>query len=423
MSGERNSGGNPNTAKSNNTNPLVVKANAYDNYNNKGPYVDPYAAWKIGGVTPVDPSLTNLGQTSRAFALTHGAEAGLGINADPNTNPLAAIAHLSGVTSRGGTLPTGPSAPAYTPLTADLSKNPYATPYDQLLQFVKDSTAARGGQYDTTKATLQAQQDAANKQLYDAYQNSRQGADASATALHVDPAIVSATRDLMMRKNQENSDQSLAGNLAWLDKNRVLESSMLNTTANSLAQEKTQKVGAWNDKEQARIDAQNIANLQAMVKASTGGSGKGGGKKKGSGGGGKSSSSGNVTATETQTLQDGGLDKAFYDQLASTNPTAAALYLNQHLLNQGTPEVKSTQGKINDLAAANQLNGKAVPAANIYMPQANAAWNNPAYTAAQKAAQQKALYEAILPGMITNSGLLGNPKTVQTVKNTAKGKA
>lgn len=377
--------------------PKVVQANQYDNYNNVP-----------APVVPIVPP--NLGQTSRAYSLTHGSQAGI-------TPGLTQLAGQSGIGSRGGSVPVD-TGPGYTPLTPDLTKNPYGPAYDQLLQFVKDSTAARTGQYDATKGQFALQQEQANKQLYDAYQNSRQGADASATALGVDPNVVSATRDLMMRKNQENSDQSLADNLAWLDKGKLLEQSLLGGTANQFAQEKASKVGAWDAGEQKRINDLNIANLAGIVKAATvksGGGGKGGG-------GGSSGSSGSTkdAVKETQTLTNSGMDKAAYDEiLANYGPEAAATYLNEFNQTQGTPLMKTAQSKINELTpVANWTPGSA--GWNIVKKlMDNAKGLNP--QSAAKAKNDLAIQQAILKGATGFSGLLGNPKTTSTVTRSGKG--
>lgn len=351
-----------------------------------------------------------------------GAVGGMAQYSASNPSSLATLNH--GVVNRGGAIPmpVDPLA-GYVPQTADLSQDPYAPAYAKLLQFVKDSAAARGGQFDSTKSIMQNQQATANQGLYDAYQNSRNSADASATALGVDPNVISQVRDLAMRKNQENSDQSLADNLAWLDKGKLLEGSMLNSDAIQFAQEGAGKTALWDANEQKRINDLNTASLQALVQSAQSARSSSG---KGSSGSKSKSASGDIaeTAKETQTLANGGMDKAAYDEiLANYGPEAAAQFLNEFNTTSGSPLQKAAQTKVNELAATNQINGKPVKAASIYFPNPNAKWQAPKYTAAQKAATQLAIQQAILTAAGGFSGNMGNPKTTQTVTKSAKGKS
>ena len=123
----------------------------------------------------------------------------------------------------------------------------------------------------------------------------------------------------------------------------------------------------------------------------------------------------------------GGADKAFYDELARTNPAAAAAYLNQHILKQGSPEAKATQAQINGLAGHTSFTPtplKKASAINPFSAMLNPATNikNIAGAGIAKSnAQQKAILEAILPGML--QGVLGNPKTSKKVTTSSKTKA
>lgn len=416
----------PVNTRNHNTNPTIERANKDDRFQPARIYESSFNKDYSQPPTILDIIASKYPQNQHP---EHGGARGI-------THPaLTASARLgsSGVEGRGGSIPAGPTAPAFTPAVADLSKDPYIPAYDTLLQFVKDSAAARNPQFDATKKTFQNQQATSDKGLRDSYLGSRSGADASATALGVDPLAVSAARDLQMRKNQENSDQSLADNLAWLDKSKMLEGQMLNTDMVGFAHDKAEKSAGWQAEEQRRIEDQNLKALQDMVDAvkaansggGGGGGGHGGGRKKGGGGSKSSSGDVNSTATETSTLQFGGADKAYYDELvAGGHKEAAALFLNQHLLNSNVKEVADTQKRVNDLTSQSTVNGKKVNAPSKYMkPAANTKkYQSKKYTTAENAATQLPDFSRILAGMLGFSGIMGSPKVTTSVKNTAKGK-
>jgi len=317
-------------------------------------------------------------------------------------------------------IPT-PAGPAFTPQVADLSQNPYLGPYDDLLNYVKQSAAYRPTEYDAYAKRFAQQQELANQQMHDQYMQSRVSADQSAQALGLDPAAASANRDFMMRHSQENSDQSLADNQAWLQKLGLLAQQNTDATGNMYAAEKAGAVGKWNADEQARIAQLNLDTLNNLVstKLAAGRSG-GGGRKKGGGGG--SSSSGSGTAASTDTLYNSGMDLAAYQELQQKNPALAALFKNIANSTNSSPEVKYTQKQINDLAAASTFTPQShKPHSGMGITSlfhnAGINANNAIGSAKSKSAlARKALYEAILPYFEQYSGNFGNPKSVSTTK-------
>lgn len=405
-------------------NPAVEKANKYDNYTTKVPAI----------ILPA-----NAGTTSRAYANAHGSQAGLNV---PNSTratqgqiqktPSGYVAPggNGGAGSSGG-IPT-PATPLFVPKTADLSQNPYPLYYDKLLAYVQANANARPAEFDAMGAKFKTEQSAADQQLYDAYQGSRVGTDASATALGVDPAIVSQARDLAMRKSQENSDQSLADNLAWLTKMGSLAKQQGEASYGMYAGEEAQGAAKWAAEEQSRVAAQNLADLQALVAAQSGGSGGGGG---GRGGGG--SSSGNITdtASEEGQLYTGGMDLELYSELAKTDPAAAAAYMNMYNSTMSSAGVKAAQDRVNTLTTQAAYKGVQVQpkkrkgiAGMISNPLnvAMAAAHNIPVTAktgqASAAKKQLPVYKKVLDAMIATSGNWGNPKVVKktTSKSSAK---
>lgn len=385
--------------------------------------------------------------TSRAYALAHGAEANMLPTADiqkwvDTQRWKDAVANGGGPTPSGGlntltspglTLAPPPVDPGFVPKTADLSQNPYPGYYDTLLGFVQRNMDARPAEFAHTGEVFKANQEAANQQMYNAYQGSRTGADASATALGVDPAVVSAARDLAMRKSQENSDQDLASNLAWLDKMSQLSQQQGQSYLNQYAGAKANLSANWVGQEQQRVADANLQALQALVDASNAAAKakSSGGGRKGSGGG--SSGSGNSTVTQTDVLNTGGADLELYNELARTDPAAAAAYLNMYNLTQGTSGQKMAQGKINDLQSAISYNPalkKTIPInpfrnllGNAISNAGTQAANIPILAARGRSASASALlpiYQKVLAAMTATSGNQGNPKTTTTIKKTKK---
>lgn len=409
-----------------NYNKVIEKANAYDRYSN------------------IPPAVISAALGSRAFANARGSQAGLNIPGStkatqskgyypPVKNPTAAtpVGNLTdpsgpqSLTTAGLTVDEG--IPGYTPAVADLTKNPYPGYYDALLSYVQKNADARPAEYAYTGEVFKRNQDIANNQMYNMYSGSRSGADASATALGVDPNAISAARDIAMRQSQENSDQALAGNLAWLSKMGILSKQQAEASLNMYAGEKATKSAGWDAAEQQRVADANLQKLQQLFdlqKAATAAAskGSGGGKKKGSGG--SSSSSGSSNVTQTDTVQFSGADQAIVDELIASGQTdAAALYINQHNATMGNAEVKANQKAINDLTAQNTIKGRAVPKASPYFPASTlqSKFQTPAYKAAQAAALKLPLYKAILPKVVSTSGLYLNPYSKTSV--TTKGKA
>ena len=358
-------------------------------------------------VLPGAPKIpTNLGQTSRAWSLTHGSQAGF-----KPTSLAEALGGSSGVGSRGGSVPVE-TTPGYQPLTADLSKNPYGPAYDELLSFIQKSAASRRPDYDRVGQELRSIQSRADADLHSSYLDSRKSADASATALGVDPNAVSSERDVANRRMQENSDQSLADRLSWLQKAQVLQGDNMQGMLAQAAAAKASSSAGWDAAEQQRIAEQNLADLQMLAASSRGGGGRGGG-----GGGGSSSSTGPITTTATETMSDifGGQDAIVYQELLKTNPELAAKYLNQHILLQGTNEMKATQKQINELAPKTTYKKKPSTFGNTLKNMVGGAQ-------ATTAKKQMDSLQAILNEMIKYSGLLGTQKKTNKVTNTSKTK-
>jgi hypothetical protein len=196
--------------------------------------------------------------------------------------------------------------------------------------------------------------------MYSAYMGSRASTDESAKLMGFDPAIVSQARDLAMRQSQENSDQSLADNLAWLTKSGLLSKQQAEASLYQYAQEKAIKSAGWVGDEQKRVADWNLALLQDLVdKKAKSGSGGGGGGRRGGGGG---SSSGGYTdsASEEGTMYNGGLDWEMYQELARTDPAAAAEFMNLRNLNSGDKSLSAAQKRVNDLTTSSTYKGTIV---------------------------------------------------------------
>jgi hypothetical protein len=384
----------------------------------------------IRGQAPALISPPALGTTSRAYANARGSQAGLNI---PNSTyatqglggyaPAASNALGGGGGSGGGggggsVAPVDPLA-GYAPDVADLSKNPIPGMYDQLLAYVKENADARPGIFQGYADKFKVNHEAANKQLYDAYLGSRTEQDAQATAFGVDPAIVAQARDLAMRRSQENSDQSLADNQAWLLKAGLLSQQEAQARGTQFAADKATKSAGWAQLEEERVAQLNLLKLQAMVDqmaAKSGGGGGGGGGRRGGGG----SSKGSTGVTETDTLYNGGVDLAVYNELARTDKDAAAAYMNMFNTSSGTPGQKAAQTKLNQLSNDASYNPslrntafKPFKADTWFNPLKDRVANIPIQAARDKSAAAKKLiprYTKVLEAFNAWSGNMGNPK-------------
>ena len=333
----------------------------------------------------------------------------------PGTTASAA----AGIIARGGTPPVdnNVASPTYNPMVADLTKNPYGPAYDELMKNVAASIANRGADYQSTKDTLTAQQAAANKDMYSSYLQSRLGSDASSNALGVDPALVSAARDLAMRKSQENSDQALADNLAFVDKTKLYKGDQLNYTQNSLMNDKLVKSQGWNDAETKRVADINtqgtamqqkllLANLNTKL-ANITASAKAKSKSK------SGSEDVKVTAKEVQTLKDSGMDSDAFKQLKVKFPEAAALYLNaSNLSGTDVSVIKLLQQGVNE-AEKDRTNPSKYTIHNLLNPMSYKIKNvkNKA-----KADKKVAMYKTAL-----NAAMSDNVNSVRTITSTGKG--
>lgn len=347
-----------------------------------------------------------LGTTSRAYSLTHGAQQGLGLNENPL---VTALSGNNGIANRGGSVIASPAS-TYAPLEADLSKNPYGPAYDQLLAFISNSAKARGPEYDAVAEQLKAYRAKADEGLHNSYIDNRKLTDQSATALGVDPNAISAERDYTNRRMQENSDQALADNLAWVQKAKLLQGDNISGYLAQAAQSKASSTAQWDAQEQQRIADLNTQNLQALAASSRasksgGGSGKSGG----------ASGSAKTTVTKTDTLANSGLDLDYYNYLVNSGQKdAAAVFLQQTYLNSGNPMVADTQKKINQAAQASNYSPVGHGFGDIVK-------NLGARATSAKSALQKQTLEQVLKGMLGYSGVLGNPKTSSVVKTVGKG--
>lgn len=380
------------------------------------------------------PTITPLTKppTVKSVMNTNDSSVGFGIHT---------LAPTSGVTTRGGTIPSAANSSVgavdptggYTAQVADLSQNPYGPAYDKLLEYVKANALSRQGDYGALSDQLKANQATSNQGLHDSYLGSRAGSDASATALGVDPALVSQYRDLAMRKSQENSDQSLADNLAWVGKSQLLGQQMLGATENQYAGEKASGIAGWNAGELKRVSDANTTSLQALVAAKVA-SDKAAAKASSSKSGGSSSSSSSgsgpvtETATQTDTINNSGLDQAAIDEMVrSGHPEAAALYQNILNQTQGGAAASLTQKEINRLTGVStetQANPKF--AASKYAPisKTQSKWQLGQPTvAAMNAKTQLPIYQTVLQQILKTSGLYGNPKTTSKVTTTSKKKS
>lgn len=417
-----------------NYNPVIEKANKYDNYSNKAvPYVLP----------------PNAGTSSRAYANARGAQAGLNVpnstratqgqvQTIPSGYQAAATAKLSGggspARSSGGGSGgvAAPADPGFVGDVADLSKNPIPGYYDALLAYVQQNAAGRPAINAAMGEKFQQNYDQSTKGLYDAYMGSRQGTDASAVALGVDPAIVSQARDIAMRKNQERSDQDLAANKDWLTKMGGLGQQQAEAYGNMYAGEKASKSAEWAQLEEQRVAQLNLLKLQALVDAQNAkkGSGGGGGRRKG---GGSSSGSISTTATDTSTSKYGGADAAYMQSLIDSGDfEGAALFQNQMNLTEGNPGLKSVQQGINDRVAATHLSSghPVLPNNSWYKggsPQISKYVASPEYSTkyapAKIAAKELPVFQRILPGMMGISSIGNSVTNTKKVTNTAKGRS
>ena len=371
-----------------------------------------------------------LGTTSRAYANAHGSQAGLNIPGSTYATQSqgayapAASARLSGSGGSGGG--SGAAAPV-DPLagwiqeTPDLSRNPIPGLYDDLLAYVKTNSEARPGEYQALADKFTAQQKTSDQQLYDAYLGSRQGADASATAFGVDPAVISQARDLAMRQSQEKSDQALASNQAFLQKMGLLSEQQGQAYGYQYAGDKATKSAEWADLESNRVLALNVAKLQALVDAQNAKkSGGGGGGRRG---GGSKSSSSDTGVTETNTLPLGGADAAaIADLIAQGDYEGAAAMQATVNRTMGNAAVKANQSAIDTNTAASIINGKKVPVPSKYFTNPTLdKWMAPTYKAAQKAATNVKIQNRIMPSLQRLGGLGTQPYT--KIVTVDKGKA
>jgi uncharacterized membrane protein YgcG len=370
---------------------------------------------------------------SRAYANTHGAQVGMPSTADQQkwadtlkwNAAVAANSALNKSTggssggSSGGGGSSGVVAPvesAFTPQVADLSRNPYPGFYDTLLAYVKANADNRPSEYAAISDQFKARQATANQQMYDMYQGSRAQTDASATALGADPAIVSAARDLAMRRSQENSDQSLADNQAWLLKMGELSKQQGEAYLNQFAGQGAAGAAAWVGQEQQRVADANLAAVQALlakqVAASKGG---GGGRKSGGGGG---SSSGAITDTATETTTDAGTYDPAVVAALQGNPKALAEYMNQINLSSPNKVVAATQGNVNSSTAARDKAIKAMitTIGNPFAHPMSPAQITANQVSGQTAASQLPIYQAVL------NQLAGAPQVSKKVVTTSKNK-
>ena len=376
-------------------------------------------------ISPANPAFT---YGSRAYANAHGSQAGLNIpNSTNATTPGsglsgAASSRLSGGGGGGGAAAVVDPLAGYTPDVADLSKNPIPGMYDTLLAYVKENADARPGIFQGYADKFKVNHDAANKQLYDAYLGSRTEQDANATAFGVDPAIVAQARDLAMRRSQENSDQSLADNQAWLLKAGLLSQQEAQARGTQFAGDKATKSAEWAQLEEERVSQLNLLKLQAIVdqiNAKAKGGGGGGGRR---GGGGSKGSSTDTGVTETNTLPYGGADAAAIAELIAQGDYEGAAAMSATVnRTMGNPAVKANQNAIDTNTAASIINGKKVPIPSIYFKNPNEKWLAPTYKAAQTAAKNVKTQTKIMPYLQKIGGLGTQPYT--KIVTTDKGRA
>lgn len=313
----------------------------------------------------------------------------------------------------GGSVPVGVAG--YNPITADLSKNPYPAEYDKLLAFVQSSLASRTADFDAVKTSMRGQQGQANQQMYDAYMGSRKESDASSTALGVDPLVVSAARDLAMRKSQENSDQGLADNLAWIDKAKVLQGDELGYASRSIAANKLSKSLGWEEAERGRVHDINARGqeayqeaLMAALEAQSAGQSAGRSGRKGSRG--SSDEGKEPVVTLTEVLENSGLDLATFKELERTNPAAAALFKNY--TNLATTEESATtlaQKAFNEMSANPLLNRKDERIGNWRPMQQLLESSKRGRT--RKLNKDKQLTEIVLAALSGLQGKMGSPRS------------
>jgi hypothetical protein len=345
----------------------------------------------------------------------------------PASNPVAAAASkaLAARGSSGGSSGGGIAAPVdplsgWSPASADLSKNPIPGYYDQLLAYVAQQEKDRPGIFQAASDQIKQHHDVSNQQMYDAYLGSRQGTDASATALGVDPAVVSAARDLAMRKLQENSDQALASQQDWFTKAGLLSAQQAQGLGNQYAADKVAKSSEWDQLEQARVAQLNLANLQAIVTAAqtkAKSSGGGGGKKKSGGG----SSGVKTGVTETMTSNNPEMDQMLAD-LSSSNPALAAAAERTLNLSGRGASVKAAQEAYD--AQAQIANAKPKPLSHKPTGLIGSAIGNinQSLTKAKAQTQLPTVYSPLINFTKLFSGTGSNPskKVVETTKGTAR---
>jgi hypothetical protein len=378
---------------------------------------------------PVVLSPPPLGTTSRAYANARGSQSGLNIpNSTNATTPGSGLAgaaavRLSGGGSGGGgggaVAPVDPLA-GYVADKADLSKNPIPALYDTLLAYTKANADARPAIYQQYSDKFKVNQEAANKQLYDAYLGSRTEQDAQATAFGVDPAIVAQARDLAMRKSQENSDQSLADNQAWLLKSGLLSQQQAMAMGDQYAKERVTQSSAWDQLEEERVSQLNLLRLQLLadqISAKSKGGGGGGGRR----GGGGSSSSGDTGVTETMTSDNPEMDLALME-LKRTNPALAAIAERTLNLSGRGDTVKAAQEEYDRQVQIANTRAKPLGGRNptgLIGKALGAAKTNIASTRAK--IQLPTLYAPNIQFAKTFSGTGSNPK--KKVTQTTKGRA
>lgn len=372
----------------------------------------------ISGITGANAQVVHngAGMGLNPQALNAVRNQGAGLDSLGRPIPGQAVGSGSGSSFAGG-IPLVPNEPA--PIV-----NPYESIYDKLMQTVQGIGQQGLAAFDPIRQSIQENYANSSKQLYEPYQNSREGLDKMASNLGVSGNDIYKGYDSSLRQIQENTDQAQAQDLSYLDKMKALKSSTLDSLYMNLSNEKAMQMANW--------QIMLAERQQALDAAAKGGGGRSGGG--GRGGSGSSGQTNTEKATETDTLP-GFYSQDLMNYLLATDPQAAALYGQSANTTSDNPIIKDLQTQYNFNAA------KPISSTRpLVLPQANAAGRLPLQIAGTfnkvplsnypstnvvatkaKAATLKKIQDLI--GMVSSTGGgLGNPTSRQVITTTGSKK-
>lgn len=298
--------------------------------------------------------------------------------------------------------------------TAANVPNPFENIYDTLMNTVKGIGAQSLADFDPIRKQIMENYANSSKQIYEPYQNSREGLDQMASNLGVSGNDVYKDYDATLRRIQENTDQSQAMDLSWVDKRKALKSQSMDSLYMNLSNEKAMQMANW----QIML-AERLAALQEeALSKSKGGGGRGGG---GSGGG--SGPYDKLTETATETMDDSSFDWNLYNSLS---PQEKSMYMLSYASTSPNPQIKDLSTQYNNL---NTRPIAPAPSPLNLSPKFGApgTWTSPTAAAKQSASNaamgqkvrgnQLKVIQDLMSKIDQRTGGIVNPTTKRTTQN------